>query len=362
MTCLSRWSAVVLVCVLGSLAWPAVASDSGIVAVEAIGYATLEPGETLQDVHRKALTDAKLNAVTQAKVSVDVNVKVEDMQLREKGVRTRGMGFIENMEVNEAGLMPYTEPPVYRVRVRALVRSMPAFPATTLRTSDVRDAWKPIVALQLESYLSDEQTLSYRASIAAALRACGVEVVSLTNETPALVTTVQIKRGDEGDKEWLTVDWMMSFGEPVDPTDQWGNPNLRGNWLLAGGSSPSSEWWQRLGVMMAQDAVRLWSAPHPVRIVIESASEEQMTRLSTALGSGAAITVIDGRDPVIHVVTLPLAGNPLNAISSILREAALENELELSASSMAEVLYRQNKKNAVTEKPVASPTTKGRAK
>lgn len=316
-------------------------SEGGAVAVEAIGYGTLEPGETLQEVHRKALNDARVNAVVQAKVSVDVNVKVEDMQLKEKGVRTRGMGYIDNMEVQEAGLIPYTDPPVYRVRVRALVKPMPSFPVTAIAGSSNSDKWRPVLALSVKSDLSEEQQKAYRMSVASALRACGIDVITSEKGTPALETVVRIKKGEEGGEEWLAVDWEMDFGEPLDPMDMWGNPGLRGNWLLSGGSSPSSEWWQRLGVMMAQDSVRLWAAPHPVRITVEDATDEQITRLSAALGEGARISVLEERDPVMHVVVMPMAGNPLVTVEDVLRRADLTAALELTHASMAEIAFRQ---------------------
>jgi len=337
------------------------AADMHTVAVDAIGYATLETGETLQEVHRKALNDAQLNAIVQAKVSVDVSVKVEDLQLKEKGVRTRGRGYIDTMEVQEAGLMPYTDPAVYRVRIRALVAPLPSFPATTLQAADTtRDAWKPIVALRIQSDLSAEVIQAYRASIAASLRACGVEVVASPDQAPALDTLVSIQKGEEGGEEWLTVDWEMSFGEPVDPMDMWGNPSLRGNWLLSGGSSPSSEWWQRLGVMMAQDSVRLWSAPHPVRITIHGAVPEQLARLSATLGPDARIIALPEDNPVMHVVNLPLAGNPLDAVQTMLRNARLLEEWERTSATMAEIQYRQAVKSTVDKPDEASTQTRGR--
>ncbi len=330
-----------LVCVLGVIAIPVLADRE--VAVEALGYATLEDGETLQEVHRKALKDASVNAVVQAKVSVDVNVKVDGMQLSEKGVRTRGTGFIDELVVQEAGLIPYTDPPVYRVRVRAMVKPLPTFPPTAERYFEVdRNAWQPVIALTVESDTSPERREGYIAAISRALRTSGIEVLHGPQQEPALSTTVVIGFGEQDDEKWMTVNWEMSLGEPVDPMDRWGNPSVRGNWLLEDGASPSGEWWQRLGVMMAQDSMRLWNAPRPVRITFEGMNDDQLTRLGAAMGRQGEISIERAHEePSIHMVTMPIAGNSQDGVNTLLRQANLLEDLERVHATMSEIRYRQ---------------------
>jgi hypothetical protein len=84
----------------------------------------MAPGVGLQDAHREALLDARRNAVLQAHVAVEATVRVEGMQLAEKRVSARLAGYVEKLEVLEAGVVQGSEPRVYRVRTRAVVCSL----------------------------------------------------------------------------------------------------------------------------------------------------------------------------------------------------------------------------------------------
>jgi len=92
------------------------------VVVEALGFCALDAGKTTAEAHREALLDARRNAVIQAHVFLRVETRVENMQLRERILYSRATGYVEEIHVWEAGVMPDTDPPVYRVRVRAVVR------------------------------------------------------------------------------------------------------------------------------------------------------------------------------------------------------------------------------------------------
>ncbi|MHC5034197.1 MAG: hypothetical protein ACYTFZ_04095 [Planctomycetota bacterium] len=120
-TKLSALIVLVLTCSLGCAA----RRRSECVTVEAVGFAAMTRGTSLKDAHREALLDARRNAVLQAHVAVEATVRVEGMQLAEKRVSARLAGYVEKLEVLEAGVVQGSEPHVYRVRTRAVVCPLP---------------------------------------------------------------------------------------------------------------------------------------------------------------------------------------------------------------------------------------------
>ncbi|MCC5790723.1 MAG: hypothetical protein JJT75_13915 [Opitutales bacterium] len=316
------------------------AANQGV-TVEAIGYATLEENKTLSEAHRKALQDASSNAVVQAKVTVNVNVKVNGMELSEKGVRTHGTGFIDQMTVEEAGLIPDMEPPVYRVRVSALVKPMSTVPASFTDSFDVdQDAWKPVIALTVKSEVSTERREIYTAAIRRALESCGVKVLDDPQKNPSLLASVVIGHSERDEETWTTVNWKMTLGTTENSMDAANNRSIHGSWTLDE-QNPSSEWWKRLGVMMAQDSMRLWNTPRLVKLTLENLSAEQSSLLAAAIDQQGHISNgITFEQSPIHTVILPIVGNSLNAVDVFLRQANLLEELELIDATMVEVHYR----------------------
>ena len=76
------------------------------VTVEAVGFASMDVGKPREEVHREALLNAVGNAVLQAHVLVDAEVRVKDFEFAEQKVRTRAAGYVERLDVLEAGLLP----------------------------------------------------------------------------------------------------------------------------------------------------------------------------------------------------------------------------------------------------------------
>jgi hypothetical protein len=100
---------------------PWAAAQGQPVKVEALGFAVLRSGSDLQTAHREALSDARANAVAQAHVFVESEVRLENMRLKGSTSRSHSRGYVQQMRVLESGIVPGTDPPLYRVRVEATV-------------------------------------------------------------------------------------------------------------------------------------------------------------------------------------------------------------------------------------------------
>lgn len=127
---LSLWRALPAIVLMAVLCGCAGAGPegAGAVTVEAVGFSALDEGKPLSQAHREALLDARRNALLQAHVTLVAETRVRNMRLEEMTVQSRASGRLIRMEVLEAGAVDGAAPPLYRVRVRAVIR--PLEPAT----------------------------------------------------------------------------------------------------------------------------------------------------------------------------------------------------------------------------------------
>ncbi len=231
------------------------------VVVEVFGYAAPAPNQPVSSIHREALEDALKNAVLQAHASLDVQVRVDGMRLNERQLRSRSTGSVEHSRVIDAGFMPNTDPPVYRVRMEVGVRPLPPSPAAT-PLSVPMDRQNPMVALSVQSKHGTLHEKSFRKALAASLQECGIRVVEAEKEPTALVANVRLTGPTNlvvSELRWeLRRETLSGSAEPY-KTDV-----LRGEWLIPGTQPFSSLELDKLGVMMAQDALRLWISPQPL--------------------------------------------------------------------------------------------------
>lgn len=231
------------------------------VVVEAFGYAAPDPNQPVSSVHREALEDALKNAVLQAHARLDVQVRVDGMRLKERRIRSRSTGYVEHSRVIDAGFMPNTDPAVYRVRMEVGVRPLPSSPAAT-PLSVPTDRQSPMVALTVQSKNGSLHVESFQKALTASLQECGIRVVVAEKEPTALVANVRLTGPTHlvvSELRWeLRRETLSGSAEPYKADV------LRGEWLIPGTQPFSSLELDKLGVMMAQDALRLWISPQPL--------------------------------------------------------------------------------------------------
>ena len=308
------------------------------VAVEAIGLATMKGGETVEQAHREALLDARRNALVQAHIVLDVQTRLRNMRIEERLVRSQATGYVEQMHVREAGIVPDSDPPVYRVRVMAMVRPLEGFSLHPAHSGP--DQWQPVVELALTSDLSPEAERDFSASLKRALRRCGIAVVPPGPLRAGLVTEVEVSGLPGANGKAARVDWEMGYGKTPGPKAAQTPGPVIGHWESADGMASSSESWERLAVLMAQDAVRLWARPRATTVVFLDAKEADIVALSRAFGPTAKVHVKKEADSPKLVAEWPLAGGPVQALEPVLREAGLAGRVEPVLADMAYLVLR----------------------
>lgn len=307
------------------------------VAVEVLGFAAAGEGKTVQELHREALLDARRNALVQAHVALEAETHVQDMRLRGALVRSWATGYIQELRVLEAGLLPDAEPPVYRLRARVLVLPSAGRWAGLLPGA-MGDRWTPALVLTLDSDLPPEGEAALRRALARAMRSCGIEIVEPDASRPALEARVSVAMPTAADAEWTKVAWSMGlvpsgaggFGAPREGAEA----PVRGHWLVTRQAGAESDLWQRVGARMALDAVRLWTTPRRTTVRFEGADDGRAQRLGAAFGRIPDTEVRVEEDGSVVLVCLPLAGDPLAAVEALLAEVGLAEQVRSVSASL----------------------------
>ncbi|MDP6438522.1 MAG: hypothetical protein QGH74_02710 [Candidatus Brocadiia bacterium] len=308
------------------------------VAVEAIGLATMKGGETVEQAHREALLDARRNALVQAHIVLDAQTRLRNMRIEERLVRSQATGYVEQMHVREAGIVPDSDPPVYRVKVMAMVRPLEGFSLHPAHSGP--DQWQPVVELALTSDLPPEAERDFSASLEKALRRCGIVVVPAGPLRAGLVLEVRLLRAVGARDQTDRVDWEMGYGEAPGAKAAKTPGPVSGRWHTSEAIVASSESWERLAALWGQDAVRLWARPRSTTVVFLDAREADIVALSRAFGPAASVHVRKETDSPKLVAELPLAGDPVQALQPVLREAGLAGRGEPVLADMTYLVLR----------------------
>jgi len=319
------------------------------VLVEASGFSALGGDRKVADVHREALQDALRNAVIQAHVALDVETQLEDMRLKEGGLRSRAMGYVEDMQVREAGLMPYTTPPIYRVRVKATVGPLRAFPPFVDSENREADRWRSVVALSLQSNLSPYREHGFRTALSRSMRWCGITILEPEKDQPALLTEVTISAESDKNDKWLRVDWQIGFGDSGVSEQASASPPVRGEWLITHDCGPSSVWWQKMALRMTHDVIRMWGMPRSTCITFIGIDQSQVPLLSRALGTSVSIREEKTGDSSKLVAYMSLAGDPLRTLLPILEKAGLSGMFEPVHASMTRIDFKSTGSSEANE-------------
>lgn len=310
-------------------------STAQAITVEALGFATFEQGKPIEEVHREALLDARRNALLQAQVVVESETLVRDLRLQETLVRSRTAGYVEEMHVLEAGRMSGPDASIYRVRLRAVIRSLPAFAAGLAGP----DRWRPALVLRARSNLSPDEHSAVLSSLAEGLRRCGILIARPEDEGAALVAELLIAAASAAEREWLKVEWRIR-PDKTGPIPKGTTPVAQGHWRITERPRPDSAWWQRVAAAIAQDAIRLWSTPRQTVVRVLGTDERQAEKIARAFGRAAGSRVERPEDSSQVVVILSIAGDPLARLGRLLAEAGLSEKAVPVEVSLTRVTYK----------------------
>jgi len=307
------------------------------VTVEAVGMAPFGPGVSEADAYREALLDARRNALIQAHVTMQVDSTVHDMRLDRELVRAHTAGYIRKLRVWEAGRVGTDEGSVYRVRVRAIVFSLPTRACLTFPGGGADGRWQPAVRLTRGKGLPQGGG-ELREALVESLRRCGVLVVSERSERPALLVRIWTKGGTGPGAQATRVGWDVTLGEP-DFESREGQAQISGHWFIVRPSEPDALLWERLGVAIAQDAMRLWCWPRDTVVEFHGVGPDDARVLADAFGRlpGAHIQRLE--DARLLRAIMPLAGDPLPAVESVLSRTGLRKVAVLKTSSLTHLTY-----------------------
>jgi len=309
------------------------------VTVEAIGLAPMPEGTALAEVHRQALLDARRNAVIQAHVIVEAQDRVEGMRLRDSLLRSRALGYVDQLHVWEAGAVPDSRPPVYRVRVRARVRPIPTFSALAALAQSRTDPWQPAVALRIEGNVPGHDLGRVRGILSDALQRCGVVVREPDAQRPALDLRMSVTLDEAGGAGAAVAEWELSVGAQMAPDELPAPGVFVGRWHLDM-QADRGDPWRRVGMTIAQDAIRLWTAPRRTTVRFLGTSPAQAAALAKSFDRApdAIVTVAEDRAEVS--VELPMSGDPQVAVDGFIRTADVPLAVELAPSSLTYLTYQ----------------------
>jgi hypothetical protein len=316
----------------------------GQVSVDVVGVAVMEEGMTAEQAHEAALLNARRNALIQAGVDVETAALVRNMELVETAVHSRSAGIVRELDVLEAGPVPDAEPHLYRVRARAVVAPEDATPP-----GGMTGAWRPAVRMAFSSNLPPDAADSLREGLSGALRRCGLVVVEGGDERPALEVDVNVLAVSSGVGSWVRVRWTAS--PRAGGGSEAGTESAEGHWTLSGQPRPDREWWQRMAVALAQDAMRLWAAERRTSVVFRGARGARRAALAAALRAVPGAEVEVNEEAAEVRASLPVAGDPLEAMDARLAPGGLADGFVPTRATLTHVAYEP----APAEAPQAGP-------
>jgi len=236
---------IVAIFLLLSVVWCAGEEGAGAVAVEVFGYEVAVAGRSVPELHRLAVQDALENAVLQTQVELDVQVNLDGMRIKDHRMHSRSRGYIESSRVLDSGFVQSTNTlAVYRVRMEVTVRPL-------LEKAGFSGRRRPAVALSVRSCQGEEHGIACLEVLASSLRACGIRVVDAKSDSSAYPVSVTLLQSSSN-ALW-EIQWKMghSLDNPAPVAQEYSQVPAQD--LL------SSAELDKLGVRMAQDALRLWS-------------------------------------------------------------------------------------------------------
>lgn len=309
------------------------------VVVEAEGFASPNEGLARSIVHRFALRDARRNAVVQAHVIIDTDTCIKGFQLENDTQHFRSAGYVEWMQVLEAGLIPEVSPPVYRVRVKACVYPMHRLERETpFGRLGVRSV--PSLVLRISSSLSENRYHTIRSLLEKSLRRCGLNIVPSGKAEFAAVLEVNISGEPPEDPQNIVISWKVGdkkhrskrkFDEPV--------PFPCGRIHCVDYPSQTNKLWQKAGLEIAQDVFQTWITPRYTHFVFRSIHPEHLDDIAAAFGPDAEIKKEKDQDGLELNIIVPVAGNSLYLANSVLRATGLKPQFGVAQLSFTRLVF-----------------------
>jgi len=311
------------------------------VVVEAEGFASPNEGLAHSKLHRSALRDARRNAVVQAHVVLETDTYIKGRQLKDCTQHFRSAGYIEWMQLLEAGLVPGASPPVYRVRIKACVYPLHSLKRETpFGRVGVRSG--PAVVLMVSSNLSEKDYLAIRSSLEKSLRRCGLDIITSRKDKFGAVLEVNISGDTPENPQSIVISWKIG-DEKHKSKQKFDEPDSFpcGRIHCADYPSQRSELWQKAGLEIVQDVYQTWVTPRPTHFVFRSISPEHLHDIATAFGQDAEIRKEKGEDGLDLDVNVSVAGNSLDVANSVLRATGLRRQFEVSQLSFTRIVFRR---------------------
>jgi hypothetical protein len=326
------------------------AADDAVV-VQADGFSTMGPGVTVEEAHAAALADARRNALSQAMVDLEAELAVVDRRVAESVVRVHALGRIRETSVSSAGVLPDSDPPVYRVRIRALISSRGRAPGF----GGLPEAgWMPRVALAVTTEEDEDAGSARLNALKQGLTACGVQIVPMASALPHLAVEVTVAGQDVDGAGWTQITWQVA--DPADPSLEAGVAPVSGAWQIAGQAAPGSSEWRCLAVRLAQDSLKAWLTPREASFVVEGVTKDEGEALVQVLRRSPATRIERSLDDSTVEADLSVAGCPVAFFGALLDQAGIAERCRVGESSLTAVSYGPPAREAAADEPGSEST------
>jgi hypothetical protein len=305
------------------------------VVVEAVGLNTAGFPVDAARAYREALLDARRNALLQAHAVVSSLTLVQEARLTELRTRTLSLGRILGLEVLESGFVADALLPTYRVRVKARIGPLVDENAALFQAAADPQLWRPRVVLNAGPAPAGIPGQDVVRHLKAAMEGCGLELVEPDAARPTLLAQVRVTPGPKESAGALTLVWQVAV--PPDPPagDQPPVHAASGKRAVADGSMLDAE-CMRVGVAVAQEAMRLWATPRLVTVSFVGIAAPRARAIGSRLPPSAEH---QWAEESRFVVRLALAGDPLRAVQRLLDEAGCARAARLKAASLTSLTY-----------------------
>jgi hypothetical protein len=321
------------------------------IVVQAVGFATMETGVSLEQAHETALQNARLNALNQALVELEAEREVVDRRVTESLVRARALGLVREINVEEAGVVAGSDPPVYRVLVRALISSSAGDSAAIAGLPAA--GWMPSVALRLSTNEAGGVGAARADGLRRGLAACGVQVVPADSSTPHLLIDVQVVQASGGDNEWTRAAWRVV--DPNGPSAEDAVVPLTGKWQVASQAGPESADWKCLAVRLAQDSLKVWLWPRPAKLQVTGLARDDAEALVQTLRRVPSSHIERSLDDATVGAELTVVGCPVAYCGALLDIAGVASRYAVQSASLTNVVFGPRAEEPAGDDSAAEP-------
>ncbi|MFO8007375.1 MAG: hypothetical protein R6V05_06530 [Candidatus Brocadiia bacterium] len=300
--------------------------------------APMPPGRSVEQARAAAIAAARREALRRCCVMVEQTTSLDGHRVREQRTRERELGYVRAVEIVEEGLAQGEGGAAYRVVARVTVGPLSAFTIADALALARVDPWQPVARLVPAGGRWTEAADAARDELKGALRRCGVAVTD-GKDVPAVEVQLEASVSRQGESGALEVSWQVQAPAPGGEGGAEDAVRFRGRWRYAGEDAPGSDWWDGMGVAVAQDVLRLWALPRWTTVRFTGVEGQRAVALVRAFRTAAGQVQADDEAGEV-VVEVPLTGNPLAAVQAVLEREQLRDELQLMEAKLGAITYR----------------------